>query len=106
MKVLLDECVPRKPCGSLLGHECQTVPEQGFAGAKNGELLTLAEKSGFQIFLTIDRRLEYQQNLQARNIAVILIRTRTGRLAELLPRVPEILKAIASARSGMVTKVD
>jgi hypothetical protein len=105
MKVLLDECIPRKLSASLVGHECRTVPQEGFAGAKNGELLTLAEKCGFQIFLTIDRGLEHQQNLQARSIAVILIRATTGRLVELLPRAPEILKAIASARPGFVTKV-
>jgi predicted nuclease of predicted toxin-antitoxin system len=106
MKVLLDECVPRKLSNILHDHECCTVPEEGFAGAKNGELLTLAEKAGFQIFLTIDRGLEYQQNLQARTIAVILVRTRTGRLAELLDKQSEILGAIASARPGFLTKVE
>jgi len=55
MKVLLDECLPRKPKHHLPGHECQTVPEAGWAGKKNGELLLLTEKSGFEIFLTLDR---------------------------------------------------
>jgi hypothetical protein len=106
MKVLLDECVPRKLGKILSDHECRTVPEAGFAGTKNGEFLTLAEKAGFQLFLTIDCGLEYQQNLNARSIAVILIRTKTGRLAELLEKSSQILKAIASARPCSFTKVD
>ena len=72
MKVLLDECVPRKFKDSLSGHDCSTVPEEGFAGKKNGELLTLAESAGFQVFLTLDRGIEYQQNLHPRTIAVVI----------------------------------
>jgi len=64
MKLLLDECVPRKFKDQLPGHECHTVPEIGLAGKKNGELLFLAEKAGFQVFLTIDRGIEYEQNLR------------------------------------------
>jgi hypothetical protein len=105
MRVLLDECVPRKLGRSLPGHECRTVPQEGFSGTKNGELLELAEKSGFQVFLTIDRGLEHQQKLQGRNITVILVRTKSGRLAELLPKAPEILKAISSARPGSLIKI-
>ncbi len=72
MKVLLDECVPRKFKDSLSGHDCSTVPEEGFAGKKNGELLTLAESAGFQVFLTLDRGIEYQQNLHPRTITVVI----------------------------------
>ena len=106
MKVLLDECIPRKLSRSLPGHECTTVPQEGLAGKKNGELLTLAENLGFQVFLTIDRGFEYQQNLRTENIAVILVRSKSGRLAELLPKSSEILNAIASAKPGTVTKVE
>jgi len=49
MKLLFDECVPRKFKTSLPGHDCRTVPEQGLAGKKNGELLVLAEKSGSEV---------------------------------------------------------
>jgi len=55
--------------------------------------------------LTIDRGLEHQQKLQGRNITVILVRTKSGRLAELLPKAPEILKAISSARPGSLIKI-
>ncbi len=59
MKVLLDECVPRKFKRSLLGHDSYTVPEAGFAGKTNGELLSLAESSGFEVFLTVDHGIPY-----------------------------------------------
>jgi hypothetical protein len=73
MKLLLDECVPRKLKNHLPTVECQTVPEAGLAGKKNGELLSRAEEAGFGVFLTIDRGIEYEQNLQRRNIAIIVI---------------------------------
>lgn len=86
MRLLLDECVPRKFRNSLPGQTCRTVPEEGLAGKKNGELLTLAEKSGFDVF---DRGLEYEQNLQRTIIAIILIRAKSSRLADLLPHSPK-----------------
>lgn len=79
MKVLLDECLPRKIKHHLPGHECSTVPEAGWAGKKNGELLFLAEMSGFQVFLTLDRGVEYEQNLKGRAIAVILVSSTSSR---------------------------
>ena len=85
MRLLLDECIPRKLKNSLQSHECRSVSEEGWAGKKNGELLSLAEDSGFQVFPTIDRGIEYQQNLRPRRIAVLLIRTKSNRLADLLP---------------------
>ncbi|MGH9445759.1 MAG: hypothetical protein ACRD3O_08545 [Terriglobia bacterium] len=62
MKVLLDECLPRGLRKHLVGHECETVPTAGFAGKANGELLTLAEQSGWQVLLTMDHGTPYQQN--------------------------------------------
>jgi len=105
MKLLLDECVPRKFRNLLPGHDCRTVPEEGLAGRKNGELLSLAEKSGFQVFLTLDRGLEYEQNLERRSIAIILIRAKSNRLADLLPHCPEILRALRSIQPGELVKV-
>ncbi len=83
MKILLDECVPRKIKNGLLGHECWTVPEAGFAGKKNGELLTLVENSGSDAFVTMDKGIEYQQKLLGRTIAVIILRANSNRLIDL-----------------------
>jgi hypothetical protein len=104
MKVLLDECVPRKFKNSLLGHECRTVPEEGLAGKKNGEPLALAEKAGFQVFLTLDRGVEYQQNLHPRTIAVIIVRTRSSQLTELLIHVPDLLRLLESIEPGQLVR--
>jgi hypothetical protein len=105
MRVLLDECVPRKLKSSLIGHECRTVPEEGFAGERNGELLMLARQAGFDVLLSLDRGIEFQQNLQSQRIAVLLVRARSSRLADLLPQVPEILKRLESLQPGEVVVV-
>ncbi len=105
MKLLLDECLPRQFKSYLVGHECHTVPEAGWAGKKNGELLSLAETSGFEIFLTLDQGLEYEQNLKGRTIALVLVSAKSSRLADLLPRTPAILTAIRSVRGGQLVRV-
>jgi len=61
MRILLDECLPRKLKDSLVGHECRTVPEIGLAGKRNGELLTSAEGRGFAVFLTMDQGIQYSR---------------------------------------------
>src|SRR5271165_2976067 len=105
MKVLLNECVPRKFKDSLSGHDCSTVPDEGLAGKKNGELLALAESAGFQVFLTLDRSIEYQQNLDPRTIAVVIIRTKSSQLAELLWHVPDLVRALESIEPGQLIRM-
>jgi len=105
MKLLLDECLPRKLKNHLPGHECHTVPEAGWAGKKNGELLVLAENSGFEVFLTLDRGLEYEQNLKRRGIAIVLIAAESSQLADLLPRMPAVLDVVRSIRAGQLIHV-
>ncbi len=105
MRVLLDECVPKKFKNSLSGHDCSTVPEEGLAGRKNGELLALAESAGFQVFVTLDRGIEYQQNLHPRTIAVVIIRTKSSRLAELLAHVPDLLQLLESIEPGQLVRM-
>lgn len=105
MRILLDECIPRKLKKELASEDCRSVPDEGWAGKKNGELLTLAERAGFQAMITIDRGIEYQQNLKPRSIAVVMIRTKSNRLVDLLPHVPEILKVLGSLQPGQLAKV-
>jgi hypothetical protein len=105
MRILLDECIPQKLKKSLTGHTCRTVPEQGLAGKKNGELLIAAEQFGFEVFLTIDRGVEYEQNLQARLLAIIIVYAKSNRLGDLLPHVPAIQGALTSIRPGQLVKV-
>jgi len=105
MRILLDECIPKKLKGSLAPHDCSSVAEQQWHGKKNGELLTLAEKNGFQAFVTLDRGIEYQQNLKARGIAVVLLRSKSNRLADLRSLVSNIHKVLQFIKPGQVTKV-
>ena len=105
MKVLLDECVPRKFKNHLPGHDCHTVPEAGFAGEKNGQLLLLAAAAGFQAFLSLDRGIEHEQNLKKHTIAIMLVRSRSSRLADLLPHVPNILATLDAIQPGQLLHV-
>jgi hypothetical protein len=72
----------------------------GLAGKKNGELLALARAAGLEVFLTVDRGIEYEQNLARQGIAVIVLCAKSSRLADLLPIVPELLRVLPSINSG------
>jgi hypothetical protein len=105
MRILLDECIPRKLRNEFPDHECRTVPEVGLAGKKNGALLSLAEGAGFEIFLTMDKGLQYEQNLAGRNIAILIVRARSNRLVDVLPLVPACRSIMGSIQPGQVIRV-
>jgi hypothetical protein len=103
VKVLLDECVDWRLSRHIVGHEVKTARQMGWSAIKNGELLALAAGE-FDIFITVDRNLAFQQNLMALPIAVLVLEARTNRLADLIPLVPRLLDAIGSAPPpGIVT---
>ena len=104
-KLLLDECIPRKFKSYLSGYDCLTVPEAGWAGKKNGELLSLAENTGFQVFVSLDQGIEFQQNLTGRNIAVILLHAKSNRLADLIPLAEKILSSLSSIEPGQLVRI-
>ena len=105
MRVLLDECLPRRLGRDLAQHYVRTVPEMGWASTRNGALLRLAE-SEFDVFLTVDRKLQHQQKLSVFEIAVIVLVARSNRLLDLRPLIPRIREALLKARSGEATVVD
>jgi len=74
MKILLDECVPWPMHKLLIGHECQTAQQCGWGGIKNGELIRLAEEQ-FDLFITADQNIRYQQNLAGRRISILELST-------------------------------
>jgi len=84
MRVLLDECLPRPLRLDLSGHEVQTVPDAGWAGKKNGELLRVAADT-FAVFITIDASLAFQQDVAGLAFAVIAVSARSNRLEDLRP---------------------
>ncbi len=104
-KLLLDECIPRKFKNHLPGHECLTVPEVGWAGKKNGELLSLAESAGFQVFVSLDQGIEYEQNLSVRKVALILLRAKSNRLADLIPLASKMLLVLESIDVRQIVKI-
>jgi predicted nuclease of predicted toxin-antitoxin system len=105
MRVLLDEQLPRHLSRELTGHDVRTVQQQGWAGLQNGELLRRATVEGFEVFLTADQNLEYQQNLARSPLGVVVLVAASNALEDLLPLIPQTLRAIARSRPGKVVRV-
>jgi hypothetical protein len=72
MRILMDECLPKKLKLEFKNHEICTVYEQGWSGIKNGKLLQLAQENRFEVFLTADQNLKYQQNLSKSAITIVI----------------------------------
>jgi predicted nuclease of predicted toxin-antitoxin system len=106
MKVLIDECSPKALKKYLAdhGHECLTVQEAGWAGKKNGELLDLAEPR-FDVLVTLDANVQYQQNLAGRKIAVVVLHSSSNRLEHLRQHFPECAAAIQKIKPGQIVRV-
>ena len=105
MRVLLDECVPRPLRRAFPGHDVRTIPEMGWAGKKNGELLALMAADGFEVLLTVDRGIRHQQNLAAAGVAVVVMVAATNRLPDLLPLAPAVEAALVGIRPGDAPEV-
>jgi hypothetical protein len=105
VRVLLDECLPRRLQQGLPGHEVRTVQELGWAGTKNGALLRRAAAEGFEVFLTVDRNVEYQQHLPGVSLAVVALRARSNDVADLEPLMPAVLAALPTLEPGRVTRI-
>lgn len=104
MRLLLDESVPSRLRRSLIDHSVRTVVEAGWSGIKNGKLLALAATE-FDAFITIDKNLPFQQNLEKLPIAVVVIDAMSNELPALLPLVPALLRELASLKPKTVTLV-
>ena len=105
MNILLDECLPRQLRRELTGHTVATVVSMGWAGTKNGALLRRAEGQ-FDVFLTADQNLQYQQQLRSFQIAVIILRAPNTELETLRPLAPQILEALQTIRLGDVLIIE
>ena len=87
MRVLLDECVPRRLCRELPGYDVKTVAEMGWSGTKNGALLRLAAAE-FDVFLTVDQGIQSQQNLPGIDLALVIVRVPSNDINDLRPKIP------------------
>ncbi len=101
MKVLLDECLPRKLGRLLVRHEVTTVQEAGWSGVTNGKLLSRVAGQ-FDAFITIDQNLSAQQDTAALPFGIIVLRSRTNQLHDLAPLAPQILSALPMLLPGRV----
>lgn len=106
MKVLIDECAPKalKTFLTKRGHESLTVQEAGWAGKQNGELLTLAEAE-FDVLVSVDTNLSYQQNLAGREIGIVVLHCSSNRLEHLRQHFPACALAVERIKPGEIIQV-
>src|SRR3954453_4264561 len=104
MKILLDECLPLEFRHSFPDHEAHTTEWAGFKGKSNGELLWAAELAGYQVLLTVDQGIS-RQGLKTRQLAIVVIRSRTNQIEDLLPLVAETLLALRNIAPGQLVQV-
>lgn len=104
MRILLDESLPNELRSDLPGHDVHTVPEIGWSGLKNGELL--ARSAGrFDVFVTADQNLRYQQNLSALPVAVAVLAAKSNRIEDLRPLIPELLRSLDTLQARTLVQI-
>ena len=104
MRLLLDECVPRRLRREFPGHEVQTVQGAGWAGVTNGALLRAAEGS-FDALLTVDQGVQYQQNVTGLRIGVVIMVAPSNDIDDLRPLVPWVVEALGQLQPGQIKRV-
>jgi len=105
MRLLLDECVPKGLRQHLPGHDVRTVRQMGWSGKRNGELLNLMLTDGFEVFVTVDQNLKFQQNILASGMAVLVLVARSNRIVDLLPLLPSATHVLGFIKPGEVIEV-
>jgi hypothetical protein len=105
MRIVLDECVPKRLRRSLAGHQVFTIGERGWNGKRNGLLLALLVADAVDVMITVDRGIRFQQNLSLNPVALIVVLSPTNRLSDLLPFVPQIQAALVSIQSGQYVEI-
>ena len=105
MKLLLDECVVRDLKRDLAGHDVSTVVEAGFGGLENGQLLRAAAAGSYDVLITVDRNLPFQQNIGSLQIAVLILMSTGITYADLKPLVPRILDRLSTTQPGKIYRV-
>jgi hypothetical protein len=105
VRVLLDESLPRQLASELSEFDVRTVSQQNWSGLSNGELLRKAEANGFDVFVTADQNLRYQQSLSKSILGVVVIVARSNRIQDLKPLIPEIKDGIKTVNQGQIKLV-
>jgi Domain of unknown function (DUF5615) len=99
MRLLLDECLARSLKRDLMGHDVTTVVEAGYSGMKNGALLRAASEN-FDVFITVDRNLPFQQNVRSFQVGIVMLKAPGITYADLRPLAPEILETPKTIQAG------
>ena len=105
MKIVIDECLPHRLAKALPGHKVCTVQQIRLNGLLHGALLK-AINDDFDVFITIDQNIVFQQNLKSVKMAVIVLCARTNRFDDIQPLIPAILKALPRIKPGQIIKID
>lgn len=103
MRILFDQGTPAPLRHSLIGHTIETAFELGWATLENGELIAAAEEAGLEVFITTDKNLKYQQTLEARSIAIIVLSTTSWPRIQLA--LSDVVAAIECAVPGGYSEV-
>jgi predicted nuclease of predicted toxin-antitoxin system len=101
MRLLLDECLPKRLKQFLGNHEVFTVPEMGWAGTKNGVLLRLILEAKFDVFITVDAGIQYQQNLSEVPLRIVALSAFSNRIEDLQPLIEELLEMLPKLNFGV-----
>ena len=104
MRLLLDECVPRRLKEELLGHDAKTVQDMGWAGIKNGALLRLANGQ-FDALVTVDQGIKYQQNLSGLTIGIVVMAAASNDIDDLRPLLSGVAEVLVALQPGEIVRV-
>ena len=105
MRILLDECVNPRVKAAFPFHETRTVTDMVWQGIKNGKLLALAESSGFQVFVTVDQNLSYQQNLTLCIMGFVVVSVPSNNIRFYRPLFPDLNRAVENVKPGHVIRI-
>ncbi len=105
MRLLLDECTPRRLRREFPGHTVSTIEEAGLKGLKNGALLKAACEN-FDVLITVDKNIQYQQNLGQLPMAVLVLSAKTNRYQSILPLLPRALLSLENLVRNEITTVE
>jgi hypothetical protein len=105
VKLLLDECVTRNLKGDWAGHEVHTVEDAGLKGLENSDLLRAAS-GAYEVLITVDRNIPYQQNIAGLNIAILILAAKRNSYARLKPLIPRALNALETMKVGDVIRIE
>ncbi|MBU0486534.1 MAG: hypothetical protein KKA07_03000 [Bacteroidetes bacterium] len=105
MKILLDECITIKAKKLLPDQDVSTVAEMGYCGLKNGKLLAKASESEFDILITIDKNIDFQQNIEKFQVALVVLDVKKSNLSCIQELMPEFMKQLTKFHKGKAYRI-